>query len=222
MRFSLRTLLLFFPALIIAYGVAWLVAVGIVDQPRLPKPAGWSSYDYNLLYDYMERGVQLVGGGPFDWRKLNDYFAGKLPASDPDYSWHSLRHPRTTDIHGNHYFCIPLNAEYSPDPALTKPRCFGFYSVGQDGLSASYGEDSDDTNSWHFEKPSFWRAWDLEKSWHYRRVALWLTPLTFFAVYRLWKRLTRRRIARRKLPKQIDYPVSEGPTRSLVPEFLKD
>jgi hypothetical protein len=222
MRFSLRTLLLLFPALIVSYGLAWLITMGLVEHPRLPKPVGWSSHDYNILYGYMEQPVQLVNGAQFDWRKLNDYFAGKLPASDSEYSWHSLRYPRTTDIQGNHYFCVPLNAEYSPGPDLSKPRCFGFYSVGQDGLSASCGEDPDDTNSWHFEKPSFWQAWNAKKSWHFRRVALWLTPLTFYAVYRFWKRCTRPSMTRRKLPDQIDYPVSEGPDRSFIPHFLKD
>jgi hypothetical protein len=190
MRFSLRTLLLFFPTLIVSYGIALTIVMGFIDKPRFPYPAGWDRYEYNHLCHYMLKSNR-ENVTPLVWRKLNSYFVGSLSPSDPDYVRFSTDYPNQADERGYPYGCLPLNESFEPDENQVTPKWFGFYSVGADGISRTQGNDPDDINTWHYEQPAARLAWEEQKSWHYRKPAIWLTPVTLLVVCWAWKKLTR-------------------------------
>ena len=45
------------------------------------------------------------------------------------------------------------------------PECFGFYSCGPDGVSASQGNDLDDRNSWSEDGRGIQKGWEPLKPW---------------------------------------------------------
>jgi general secretion pathway protein G len=59
----------------------------------------------------------------------------------------------------------PWGKEYCYVAGDGLPECFGFYSCGPDGVSASQGNDPDDRNSWSEDGRGIQTGWEPLKPW---------------------------------------------------------
>ncbi len=147
MTFSLRTLLLMFPALIVSYYCSWVYLRHSKEQwidlqietemlASLQKETAWmkanresanQSFPIAVLNENLE-DVNFYWSQPIDRIKM-----GMLWPRD---SW------------GQPFKAVALDERGEPAPNVKESMVIGYYSVGQDGKSDSYGNDPDDLNSW--------------------------------------------------------------------------
>jgi hypothetical protein len=147
MRFSLRTLMLMFPAFLIAWFLAamyYQVTRGMIHPKWIREVTKLNSMHSAGI------GLWVQTGRPLDVEKINAWLAGKIAYSDPDFRELAgvLAPYGMNDLHDQPYRCVALDQTKMPSPEANTGKHVGFYSVGKDGKSATYGHDPDDFNSW--------------------------------------------------------------------------
>ena len=177
MRFSLRTLMLLFPALIVSYGLAYgCVRVELRNSCSLQtwhNQLNMMSIDYEMAQE-TKQTISVT--------KANQWFQGRLKAYNTSNWWLVTRE----DNWGNPIRCVALDEQNQPLPNVDSTMRYGFYSCGEDGISHSHGNDSDDLNTWNSTN-DYYVAWT--KQWCrecYQRQALWLTPWYFGGILFFW------------------------------------
>lgn len=204
MRFSLRTLLLMFPALIVSYALAYGCASRMQTRHTV-GPTVWSESrkSLNLIQSNSFHSQAAFGASNASHAQLvNKWFRGEINQLPQNLKRIGLETLDRQDIWGKPFCCVLLQDEspYNPGSLI---RYLGFYSCGEDGLSQSAGNDPDDLNSWNRMSGDIYFQRQLEKE--RKRVyweALWLLPFTGGFLIACWlfiKNLFR-------LPEDDEYP----------------
>ncbi len=144
MRFSLRTLLLLFPAFLICYGISFAIAYLLFEPVNAAHDVGAGVHSL-LLERYIIRSSDLP---EIDAAKLNLWFNDKLPYSDPNYSLYNDFFRAKRDPWGRVFQAVTLTADFDPQPQLANPVWIAVYSLGKDGTSKTHGNDPDDISPW--------------------------------------------------------------------------
>jgi hypothetical protein len=146
MRFSLRTLLLMFPVIVLlAYGLACAIAFVQVA----PERPGSTVDRIGLCNDALILNqAQTKAGLQTDISTLELWLQGKLPWTHPDFKIYAANLSQQQDIWGRNLHCVALSPSGQPLPDATLANNVGLYSLGRDGKSLSHGLDADDVNSW--------------------------------------------------------------------------
>lgn len=135
MQFTIRSLLLVFPAFFVGVFAAQFRDSGArVDY-------NWTEAvnEARQLHWHIEFTDDSHQGKPVSVDAINQWLAGKLPANHP--LARRLREPPKKDPWGNPYRCVRrFDGER---------ESFGVYSTGRDGVTKSEGNDADDLNSWN-------------------------------------------------------------------------
>ncbi len=150
MRFSLRTLMLLFPALIVSYGLAYGCALATQTRHTL-SPSYWSECKRDLLITQFNSCEQTGRGGANATRvdNINRWFRNELSQLPPSYRHLELgSRLERIDRWGNPYRCVLIEQENVCAPEFPT-QMLGFYSCGEDGISHTKGNDPDDLNSWN-------------------------------------------------------------------------
>ncbi len=181
MRFSLRTLLLMFPALIVSYALAY----GWVGTERY---WGWHHPPWLNQIQPMKFAQEDIqkAGNPIFISEFNRWFQGKPIQRRSLQSFLQNYFYEPTDGWGNAFVCVALVEGNVPDPSIEKSSRDGFYSRGEDGVSKSNGNDPDDLNSWNSTTEYYQQLTSKRHQEHLRIQALWRTPWTFSFVLILW------------------------------------
>lgn len=184
MRFSLRTLMLFFPAIVIA----WMLSAFLNSFDQQFQHPKWIHERTKLTSLHAATiCIWVETGRPVEVAKINDWFAGKIAYTDPNYRElaHVLAPYQMNDLYQQPYRCVALDENQQPLPQVERSARVGIYSLGEDGRSVTGGSDPDDLNSWelihqhHFDKLRNQRLWE---------VAMWF-PFVFSLVLFVGRRL---------------------------------
>jgi hypothetical protein len=191
MRFSLRTLLLTFTVIAVAYFWAWMFLRNIYekeidlesytqDLKSLQKQAAWMKFSRD------------TENKPFSLSVINENLA------DPDFYLMQQLRPRSSergllfrrDQWGRPFVAIALNEAGQPNSEILESKVIGYYSLGQDGKSETHGNDPDDLNSWRPNTDYYHEQAMREASDRARRDAVGIAavPLAFvFGVILLYR-----------------------------------
>jgi hypothetical protein len=204
MRFSLRSLLLVFPLLLALYGVSYQLSETVhwgtynhgaerLEKSNLyarseilgrrPKN-GANSTEFQVFQQSFDFAKQTTArGGQMDVDDLNAAVQ-ELPSKDPIYRMkldHAV-HPRR-DLWGNYFQWIALDENDRPLPGVQLANDIGLYSTGPDGLSTSWGNDSDDYNSWNTTEEQYEALFDQGLSRQVRQRTLQTMPAMFVFLF---------------------------------------
>ncbi len=147
MRFSLRTLMfLLIPLLIAAYGLAYMLNATVNGQPIFERK--WSK-ELNQLQTW-----HLTANDPYVILKpskttlfglMQEVLNGKTNTEVLQLGYYQQLH--LSDCWEQPYRCVCLDAKHQVVDESQAVE-IGFYSVGEDGVSQTSGNDPDDLNSW--------------------------------------------------------------------------
>jgi hypothetical protein len=187
MTFSLRTLLLLFPALIVAYALAyaWLVQAGIGSGAESQPMHDSQRELLCILRKFVE--FNFI---PYRHASLQKHFDAYLSGKTESIPQDVLKSIAIycfleKDPWGNPYRCVLVDDQLH------------FYSNGQDGISRSAGNDPDDLNYWNTLSNKFYgEQVAAEGKRKQAIVALYFLPVTFGLVVGSWL-LARRFVAKR-------------------------
>lgn len=165
MRFSLVYIFLFFPASVLAYGIALNM--------------DWSG----------------VARRPFYITTLAEmnYICNALAVDDPDLT--PADAAAKSDVWGNAYVVVRSEGLVGEGKIPSRRQLpFHVYSLGEDGSTSSSGNDPDDINSWDKDSAAMYaRAWRvtlaLESGWG----SLALFPFTYLGLLVGWAAIGRSR-----------------------------
>ena len=183
MRFSLRTLLLMFPALAVLYGASYYVSGNIY----------WHTYAHGVdereerkigrLHEFVNLPNSTISptkNGVYVW------LSQALPTAETSANIHArLEYMEVVDGWNSAYRCVKLDAENKPTDE-NEFHVIGIYSVGEDGLSVTQGNDADDLNSWAFDRAYYQKRRYERDLWEQRINALWLMPVIAVVLGLCW------------------------------------
>ncbi|NQU23326.1 MAG: hypothetical protein HQ567_18760 [Candidatus Nealsonbacteria bacterium] len=145
MQFSLRRLLLVFPAFFLAVAIVTLWDSSVLVTPHYYRAhMRMQAVCYDLKYAENQYGE---GNPPED--VISQWLAGRLPANSRFAD--GLGEPPGCDRWGNPYRFV-RNVR-SPDG---QHMAIGVYSTGHDGVSRTGGNDPDDINSWDADSMEYY------------------------------------------------------------------
>jgi hypothetical protein len=178
MTFSLRTLLLLFPALIVSYGLAYAWD-GLGFRCVMFRWHGQRSQVRMLAEMHPPNIIISV-------TNANLWLQQKLPATHPHYRLYRSWLYEQQDCWGQPLVCVALNERDEPVPELDLTTRCGIYSLGNDGVSHSHGNDPDDLNSWN-STDDYYHDLSRRTLAEWRQAeALATTPWFFGAVLCCW------------------------------------
>lgn len=179
LKFSLAQLLLVFPA----FSIAWFLALHL--------PATRYSGYHLRVDDEVRFRVRLLDSVcdeyPMTEHEINQWLSGKLDPNHPAmtrlqwYKGGDVFFP--LDQWGNPYRCVFGKFRR---PGIDRLYTIGIYSMGEDGISLSNGNDPDDINSWS-DWPGYfyYQRFAEEEAAAKRNRQVWatviLTPLVYLA-----------------------------------------
>jgi hypothetical protein len=179
MTFSLRTLMLLFPALIVSYALAQGCWPGVVSSSG-GRPI-WSRE--NLQLRHFQRIAEEI---------LPPASLLPLVPTIDGYFQRKATIPPTLDAAWDAHFgkSLLLDSWGQPYRCVERDNRVQFYSCGQDGITQSAGNDPDDLNSWDEHAAEFYinqfRESELRKK---RLESLGFMPLTLAFVVWFWVKL---------------------------------
>lgn len=169
MRFTLKQLLLIFPAYVVTFVVYWFLWVGVShpnDIGRVQDALRTTRYSKQFIDDAeKDRGRQFPDDAIAGWLAGENDLAGLSPFQD-------LAECRV-DPWGHSYRFVRRLSDAAGGS-------IGVYSVGEDGVSLTEGNDSDDVNSWNPASRSYYfdRAAQQQRQ-EAAVTAIFFTPLVW-------------------------------------------
>ena len=160
MRFSLRRLMLLFPAWVIAY---FLAPHTTIQEVRYSWRHDAAATAIRFIRIHAENETYDEPGLPLEQIDFKHFWQEMGGNRDPwDNPYQIVEHEKP-------------NNEY--------PHNIHAFSFGEDGISRSFGNDADDINSWNYCRTKYYGP---QIQAYFRRQALWrtlwLTPLVFLAM----------------------------------------
>jgi hypothetical protein len=151
MRFSLRTLLLLFPALIVSYGLARCCVYYFAEQYNSTPAPIWCQYQRALWEAQHDSAHSQSAIGSFSdatTNLINSWTAGQISNLPADLKIQAFEKIGRLDLWGRPLQCRLFEYDNPCAPGM-KIQSLGFYSCGEDGISDSKGNDPDDLSSWN-------------------------------------------------------------------------